>query len=220
MQSRRMTGCVNKCSPIPQLETLQLHSYDCITHGCVHAAVTLSACVCLTLHSAVATSQYDVEQLKYKLILHPICLHSCLVPAAKARDASSESTLVFHEKNHFVIPCKPLRQPITHLHFGTVSDAPCLSLKIIKPCLSVLCGLVVLLASVRAHPSNNRIGIFPSFKIFCFKIQTGATIVPHISKSSKMCDRLTRTLVFLVFQMFLISSNCYILIFRSYGIQI
>lgn len=53
--------CVNECSPLPQLDTLQLYSYDCVMYGCVHVAVTLSTSVCLTLHFVVPTSQYDVE---------------------------------------------------------------------------------------------------------------------------------------------------------------
>lgn len=60
--------CVNECSPSPQLVTLQLCSYNCVMYACVHASVTLSTRVCLTLHFVVATSQYDVELLKYKLI--------------------------------------------------------------------------------------------------------------------------------------------------------
>ena len=53
--------CVIECSPSPQLETLQLYSYECVMYGCVHVAVTLSTSVCLTLHFVVAISQYDVE---------------------------------------------------------------------------------------------------------------------------------------------------------------
>lgn len=46
---------------LPQLDTLQLYSYDCVMYGCVHVAVTLSMSVCLTLHFVVPTSQYDAE---------------------------------------------------------------------------------------------------------------------------------------------------------------
>lgn len=53
--------CVNECLPLPQLDTLQLYSYDCVMYAYVHAAVTLSTSVCLTLHFVVPTSQYDVE---------------------------------------------------------------------------------------------------------------------------------------------------------------
>lgn len=66
------------CSP--QLDTLQLYSYDSVVYGCVHAAVTGSASVCLTLHFVVLLSQFDVEWLKYKLILYPICLHGYPAP--------------------------------------------------------------------------------------------------------------------------------------------
>lgn len=65
---------------LPHLDTLQLYSYDSVVYGCVHAAVTGSASVCLTLHFVVLLSQFDVEWLKYKLILYPICLHGYPAP--------------------------------------------------------------------------------------------------------------------------------------------
>lgn len=50
-----MCPCVNECSPLPQLDTLQLYSYDCVMYGRVHVAVTLSTAVCLTLHFVIPT---------------------------------------------------------------------------------------------------------------------------------------------------------------------
>lgn len=49
--------CVNERLLLPQLDTLQLYSYDFVMYGCVDAVVTLSASVCLTLLFVVATSQ-------------------------------------------------------------------------------------------------------------------------------------------------------------------
>lgn len=51
---------VNECRVVPQQDTLELYSYDCVIYGGVHAAVTLSTSVCLTLHFAVPTNHYDV----------------------------------------------------------------------------------------------------------------------------------------------------------------
>lgn len=68
---------VNKCWSSPQLGPLQSSSVG-VMAGRAIVAATLSGSVQLTLHSAVSTRDDNIQQLKWNLILHPVCLHSCL----------------------------------------------------------------------------------------------------------------------------------------------